>query len=79
MSKKKKQLSMSKRILYFVIGIGIASSLMVFSFQWNLLPLTLTAAGIDVTPYALSAIIVLASVFAGSLIKSAVLGQAEMD
>lgn len=76
---KKKTIDLRKRILIFLIGISIASVLLIFSFQWELLPFSFTALGYDVTPYALSSILVLLGVFASSLIKSGITGKQQFD
>ena len=79
MTKQKARLTLGRRILYFTIGLVVASGLLVFSFQWNLLPFTITALGQDVTSYALAGILVIISIFAGTLIKSGLLGEVILD
>lgn len=79
MAKQKSKLSPGRRVLYFTIGIILGSGLIVFSFQWNLLPFTITALGQDITAYALAGILVMVSVFAGTLIKSGLLGEVILD
>lgn len=77
--KKRTHLNIPKRIIYFSFGIFIASVLLMYSFQWNLLPFQITAMGIDITPYALSFFLVLIGVYASSLIKSGLKGNRELD
>jgi len=77
--RKSTKLNLPKRILYFVSGLVLASALLLFSFQWNLLPFQITALGNDITPYALAFIIVMIGVFASSLIKSGLKGNRELD
>lgn len=78
-TKKSSKLDLSKRIIYFVSGMIIASTLLVFSFQWDLLPFEITGFGINITPYALAFFIVLIGVFASTLIKSGLRGKRELD
>ncbi len=79
MSKQKRKITPARRITYFLVGMFIASAILVFSFQWNLLPFTITALGQNVTSFALASLLVLLSVFAGTLIKSGILGEVIMD
>ena len=77
--KKNTKMGLGKRIFLFSFGIVLASTLLIFSFQWQLLPFTITALGYDITPYALAGILVLTGVFASTLIKSGIRGKAELD
>lgn len=78
-STKSRKLKTSTRIFYFVVGISIASILLVFSFQWDLLPFQITIYGKVITSYFLASIIVLIGIFASTMIKSSITGKKEVD
>ncbi len=72
-------LGLPTRIIFFILGIIIASIILVYSFQWDLLPFTVVWFGFDVTPYALASFIVLLGILASTLIKSGITGKKKID
>lgn len=77
--KRSKKLSLTMRLIYISFGVLVASMLILFSFRWEDLPITINSAGIDITPYALAPILVLTGILASSLTKSALIGEKELD
>lgn len=77
--KKKSEISIFQRFSYFSIGLFIAMGIMIYSFKWEMLPFEFTFGGVNITPYALSGIIVIFGIFASSLIKSGLKGKKELD
>lgn len=76
---KSKPVKPGIRVLAFMVGMGIAIFLIVYSIRWEDLPIQLTMAGSNVTPWAMAGIIVLFGIVAGTLIKSALLGKWRLD
>lgn len=87
MSKRKAKRSRPKkseykpwvRVVYFIIGLGLLSALLLYSVRWEALPIRVVGLGQDITPYALASGLVLLSIFGGTLIKSALYGRFELD
>ena len=79
MANKNTKLDIPKRIIYFSIGLIGASMLLVFSFQWDLLPFRFTFLTYDITAYMLASILVMTGVFASSLIKTGLTGKKQID
>lgn len=77
--KYKKKMGLNRRIFYFLIGSIMASILLIFGFNWELLPFRITGLGYDITPFALSFIFVLIGIFASTLMKSGLIGKSELD
>ena len=79
MKSDKKPLSPITRILYFVIGIIMASALIVYAVSWNNLPVTLSLIGVEINQWVVAGFMVLIGILASSLIKSAILGKTRLD
>lgn len=75
----KKSIKINIRIFYFLIGMIILSILLIFSFQWQLLPFKLVLFGNDITMYALPPILILISIFGSSLLKTSLTGKKGID
>lgn len=76
----KSKISMSKRQLYFVLGMLITTTIVVFSFQWDIItPTFLGVSNPILTKYVVAFIIVLIGAFGSSLVKTAITGKGEVD
>jgi hypothetical protein len=75
----KKQLPAITRIIYFVLGLIIASALIVYAVSWNNLPFTMSMIGVSINQWVIAGIMVLIGIFASTLIKSALLGKTRLD
>lgn len=75
MKQKNKELGITTRILYFIIGLIILTALMVYSIQWNNLPFAITFLENNITSYVLPAIFVLIGIIASALLLSAFDGK----
>lgn len=73
--RKQTELSLSVRILYFVIGLTILTALMIYSIQWDNLPFGIFFFSYNITSYVLPAIFVLVSIIAGALLMSSFDGK----
>lgn len=67
------------RLILFLIGAGILSTLMIFSFRWEDTGITFDFVGLDISVYALAFVYVLMGLVGSSLIKSAILGRMAID
>jgi len=75
MAKNIKKLSIPIRILYFIIGLTVLTTLMIYSVQWNNLPFGIFFLSINITSYVFPAIFVLVSIIAGALLMSSFDGK----
>ena len=78
-SKLKKRFNPTIRVVYFIVGLALLTLLLLYSIQWELLPFRVMNFGQDITPYALASGLVLTSIFGGTLIKSAIYGEWNLD
>ena len=76
---RKGKISISKRSIYFIIGMVILTFLMIFSFQWDELPFSFVAFGKDVTKYTLPPFLILLGAMGTSLLKSGITGKEQFD
>lgn len=74
-NKNTKQLSLTARILNFIIGLVILTVLMIYSIQWDNLPFAITFFEQNVTSYVLPAVFVLTGVIASALLLSSFDGK----
>lgn len=70
-----KELSIPARILYFIIGLSILTTLMIYSIQWELLPFTITFFSKNITQYVLPAIFVFIGIIASALLMASFDGK----
>jgi hypothetical protein len=70
--------SIYSRIFSIAIGLSIASLLLIYSVRWEALPIQFTIGAANVTPYFMAVALVIASLFAMTLIKSGIKGEYEL-
>ena len=74
-----KKISPITRVFYFIVGLITASGIVVYGVSWLTPPFNLSLIGMTLNQWISAALIVLAGIFAGSLIKSAILGKTKLD
>ena len=71
----KKELSMNERIIYFIIGIVIAIILFIGTFNFESLPISISIIGFNSSTFFIAGFFIMAGIFAGALIKTALTGK----
>ena len=71
--------SLSNRLIYFIMGMGILTALTVVSIQWDLLPFKIMILGKDITPYALTPMLIFVGILGSSLLSSSFSGNRKID
>ena len=74
-----KKLSFPIRLLYFIVGMVLATAIIIYGVTWANPIFDLSVVGVSVNTWITAAFIVLIGIFAGTLIKSAILGKNRLD
>jgi len=77
--KQKETLSPGMRTIYFIVGSVLATALVLFSFRWEDIGIGFEFVGTNINVVVFAFATVLVSIFAGTLLKSALLGQKRLD
>ena len=72
-------MSVLTRIVYFTIGIITASAIIIYGVSWLNPPMDFTAIGTTLNDWITAGLLVMLSLFSGTLIKSAILGRQRLD
>lgn len=68
-----------KRLLIFSVGMLIAIILLVYSVNWDELPIQFVAVGQNVTIWVTAGLLVMTSIFTSTFIKTGIYGKWKWD
>jgi len=76
---EKKKLSPISRMILFIAGLVMASSLIVYGITWNNVPMILSFLGIQINQWVIASLMVFIGILSASMMKSAILGTYRLD